>query len=72
MGRLVRAFRSYAARRFLPLGYVPEPPPRRPRVSDAAVVMRDFHIVLNDLSVASHRVLEKHNREQEQGELFTG
>lgn len=65
MGKLVRAVRRYAARRYLPYTYLQDPPPRR-RPPDAAVVMRDFHIVLNDLNIATHRVMTKHDYEPEQ------
>ena len=66
MGKLVRAVRRYAARRYLPYNYLQDPPPRR-RLPDAAVVMRDFHIVLNDLNIATrHRVMTKHDYEPEQ------
>ena len=72
MDKLVRAVRSYAARRYLPLNYFQDPPPKRPQLPDATVVMRDFCVVLNDLSVATHRVMKKHDYEREQTELFSG
>ena len=34
--------------------------------------MRDFHVVLNDLNIATRRVMKKHDYEPEQTELFTG
>ncbi|WP_428278195.1 hypothetical protein [Candidatus Palauibacter sp.] len=72
MSKLVRAVRSYAARRYLPFSYFQDPPPKRRRLPDAAVVMRDFHVVLNDLDIATRRVMKKHDYEPEQTELFTG
>ncbi|WP_420636478.1 hypothetical protein [Candidatus Palauibacter sp.] len=72
MDKLVRAARSYAARTYLPLNYFQDPPSRRPQLPDAVVVLRDFRVVLNDLGVATHRVMKKHAYEPEQTELFTG
>lgn len=72
MGKLVRAVRRYAARRYLPVTCFQDPPRKRQRLSDAAVVMRDFHVVLNDLNIATHRVMKKYDYKPEQTELFTG
>ncbi|WP_419949767.1 hypothetical protein [Candidatus Palauibacter sp.] len=72
MGKFVRAARNYAAHRYLPLTYFQDAPFKRPRLPDAVVVMRDFHVVLNDLNIAAHRAMKKRDYEPEQTELFTG
>lgn len=72
MDRIARALKSYAARRFP--AYNSPPPPLRRRTAtlpDSAAIMHDFYVVMNDLNVATRRVMKSHNYKPEQVELFS-
>ena len=72
MNRIVRALSSYATRRFP--SYTPPSPPRRRSavpLSDSHAVVHDFRMVVNDLNIATRRIMRRYNYKPEQGELFS-
>lgn len=60
MDKIARAVRDYAARRFLPLSHGAFPLTQRSHPPDFVAVVNDFKVVINDLNVATWRVLVNH------------